>query len=103
MAALTIASVVHALLAAQFGVKPDRVTPEADLVADLGAESLDLIEIVMELEERFGIEIPDNEIAVVMGETGGGGPDDAGTVGAIVRYLESRHANVHHQPYQGKD
>jgi acyl carrier protein len=45
----------------QLGVKPDKVTPEADFVNDLGADSLDTIELVMAFEEEFGFEIADEE------------------------------------------
>ena len=42
----------------QLGVKPDQVTPEAKFIEDLGADSLDTVELVMALEEEFGNEIP---------------------------------------------
>ena len=45
----------------QLGVKPDQVTPEAKFIEDLGADSLDTVELVMALEEEFGNEIPDDE------------------------------------------
>jgi len=45
----------------QLGVSPDSVTPEAKFIDDLGADSLDTVELVMELEEKFGIQIPDEE------------------------------------------
>jgi len=43
----------------QLWVKPERVTDDADFASDLGADTLDLVEIVMWLEERFGITIPE--------------------------------------------
>lgn len=43
------------------GVKPEEVLPTASLVSDLGADSLDLIELLMELEETFQIEVPDED------------------------------------------
>ena len=45
----------------QLGVKPDEVTNEASFVDDLGADSLDTVELVMALEEEFDIEIPDED------------------------------------------
>jgi acyl carrier protein len=45
----------------QLGVEEETVTPEASFVDDLGADSLDTVELVMALEEEFGIEIPDED------------------------------------------
>jgi len=45
----------------QLGVRPEKVTDEAHFENDLGADSLDAVELVMALEEEFGIEIPDEE------------------------------------------
>lgn len=50
---------VKAMIAAHFGIDEDRVTPEAVLVADLGANSLDLVEITMGLEQEFDLTIRD--------------------------------------------
>ena len=47
------------IIVEQLGVKPEEVTAEASFVDDLGADSLDTVELVMALEEEFGIEIPD--------------------------------------------
>jgi acyl carrier protein len=52
---------VKAIIAEQLGVSEDEVTPEASFVDDLGADSLDTVELVMALEEEFGIEIPDED------------------------------------------
>jgi len=52
---------VKSIIAEQLGVKPEEVTPEASFVDDLGADSLDTVELVMALEEEFGIEIPDKD------------------------------------------
>ena len=49
------------IIAEQLGVEAAEVTPEASFVDDLGADSLDTVELVMALEEEFGIEIPDEE------------------------------------------
>ena len=45
----------------QLGVNADQITPEAKFIEDLGADSLDTVELVMALEEEFGNEIPDEE------------------------------------------
>ena len=50
---------VKNIIIEQLGVSPDEVVPEASFVDDLGADSLDLVELVMVLEEEFGKEIPD--------------------------------------------
>jgi acyl carrier protein len=52
---------VQAIVAEQLGVEPDKVVPDAEFVADLNADSLDLVELIMSLEEEFGIEISDEE------------------------------------------
>lgn len=58
---MAVAERVKKIIADQLGVEPENVTPEATFVEDLGADSLDIVELVMALEEEFGIEIPDEE------------------------------------------
>ena len=60
------------------GVDPDKVTPEARFREDLGADSLDLVELIMEFEEQFGETIPDEDAQKIM------------TVGQVVDYVEQR-------------
>ena len=55
----TIATRVKEIVAEQLGVEQDSITDNASFVDDLGADSLDTVELVMALEEEFGIEIPD--------------------------------------------
>ena len=52
---------VKEIIVEQLGVNADQVTPEAKFIEDLGADSLDTVELVMALEEEFGTEIPDDE------------------------------------------
>ncbi|RMF86721.1 MAG: acyl carrier protein [Nitrospirae bacterium] len=52
---------VKAIIAEQLGVDIEQVKPETSFIDDLGADSLDTVELVMALEEEFGIEIPDEE------------------------------------------
>jgi acyl carrier protein len=69
---------VKGIIAEQLGVKTEEVTPEASFVEDLGADSLDTVELVMALEEEFGIEIPDEDAEKMT------------TVGEAVKYIEEK-------------
>ena len=57
----TIQERVKKIIVEQLGVKEEAVTENASFVDDLGADSLDTVELVMALEEEFGVEIPDSE------------------------------------------
>jgi acyl carrier protein len=61
----------------ELGVEPEKVTPEASFVEDLGADSLDTVELVMAFEEEFGMEIPDEEAEKLQ------------TVGNAIEYIKS--------------
>ncbi|WP_299226172.1 acyl carrier protein [Sulfurihydrogenibium sp.] len=52
---------VKEIIADQLGVDMEKITPEARFVDDLGADSLDVVELIMAFEEEFGIEIPDED------------------------------------------
>lgn len=69
---------VKSIIAEQLGVKPEEVTPEASFVEDLGADSLDTVELVMALEEEFCIEIPDEDAEKMT------------SVGDAVKYIEDK-------------
>ena len=69
---------VRSIIAEQLGVKAEEVTDTASFVDDLGADSLDTVELVMALEEEFGIEIPDEEAEKMT------------NVGEAIRYVESK-------------
>ena len=58
---MNIEEKVRNIIVEQLGVSVDEVVPEASFVDDLGADSLDLVELVMVLEEEFGKEIPDED------------------------------------------
>ena len=68
---------VKAILAEQFDVEEDKITAETDLQEDLGADSLDVVDLLMSIEDEFEIEIPDDEI------------ENIKTVGALVSYIEA--------------
>ena len=74
----TIESKVRDIIVEQLGVNADQVTPEAKFIEDLGADSLDTVELVMAFEEEFGIEVPDEEAEKLL------------TVGDVIRYIEDR-------------
>lgn len=56
-----IESQVKEIIAAQLSVEPEKVTSEAKFIEDLGADSLDTVELVMSFEEKFSIEVPDED------------------------------------------
>ncbi len=58
---MSAADKVKSIIAEQLGVEGDEVTDEASFTDDLGADSLDIVELVMAFEEEFGMEIPDEE------------------------------------------
>ncbi|MCX5707415.1 MAG: acyl carrier protein [Candidatus Omnitrophica bacterium] len=71
---------VKAIIAEQLGVKPEEVTIEASFVDDLGADSLDTVELVMAFEEEFSIEIPDEDAEKIT------------TVGEAIKYIDEKTA-----------
>ncbi len=58
---MSIADEVKQIIVEQLGVDEEEVKPEAKFVEDLGADSLDTVELVMAIEEKFGIDIPDSD------------------------------------------
>ena len=71
---------IRAIIAEQLGVKQEEVTDQAKFIEDLGADSLDTVELVMALEEEFGIEIPDEDAEKMV------------SVGDAIKYIEEKAA-----------
>ena len=71
-----ISSRVKAIIVDKLGVDENEVVPEASFTNDLGADSLDTVELIMEFEEEFGIEIPDEDAEKIT------------TVGSAVDYID---------------
>jgi len=71
---------VKEVVVEQLNVNPDEVKEDSKFVEDLGADSLDVVELVMALEEKFDIEIPDSDA------------ESIATVGDAVKYVESKSA-----------
>jgi acyl carrier protein len=61
MATTAIETKVKSIIADQLGVGEDEIKPESSFIEDLGADSLDIVELVMAMEEEFEVEIPDEE------------------------------------------
>ncbi|HMS85642.1 MAG TPA: acyl carrier protein [Nitrospira sp.] len=74
----TVDERVKKIIAEQLGVEEAEVTPEASFVEDLGADSLDTVELVMALEEEFSIEIPDEDAEKIL------------TVGKALDYIKEK-------------
>ncbi len=75
MAANQIEAKVKNIIAEQLGVGEDEIKPESNFVEDLGADSLDIVELVMAMEEEFEVEIPDEEA------------ENIKTVGDAIKYI----------------
>lgn len=80
MADKTVEQRVREIICEQMDVKPDQVTLDAKFIEDLGADSLDVVELVMALEEEFGHEIPDEEAEKLQ------------SVGDVVKFIEDLRA-----------
>ncbi|MFP3293799.1 MAG: acyl carrier protein [Hydrogenobaculum sp.] len=69
---------IREIIADQLGVEVDKLTPDAKFVEDLGADSLDVVELIMSFEEEFNIEIPDEDAEKIK------------TVGDVINYLNEK-------------
>ncbi len=68
---------VKDILVTQLDLDEESVTPDADIAEDLGADSLDVVELLMSIEDEFGVEIPEDEIGNIK------------TVNDLVKYIEN--------------
>jgi acyl carrier protein len=75
---MAVADKVKSIIVEQLGVDEEEVTPDASFVDDLGADSLDTVELVMAFEEEFGIEIPDEDAEKIL------------TVGKALDYIKEK-------------
>ena len=66
---------VQKVLAEQFEIDPETITPETNIYDDLGADSLDVVDLLMSIEDEFGVEIPDEEV------------ENLHTIGDFVNYI----------------
>jgi acyl carrier protein len=73
---MTVTEKVKKMIVDQLGVSESEVIPEAKFIDDLGADSLDIVELIMALEDEYGIEIPDEDAEKIE------------TVGDAIRYIE---------------
>ncbi len=80
MSDATMEERLRQVIAEQLGVDESRVVPSASFTEDLEADSLDLVELIMSLEEQFGVEIPDEDAEQIT------------TVGDAINYLRERTA-----------
>ncbi len=71
---------IKSIISEQLGVKSEEVTPQASFIDDLGADSLDTVELIMALEEEFSVEIPDEDAEKMT------------TVGDAIKYIETKAA-----------
>jgi len=71
---------IKSIIAEQLGVKIEEVNPQASFIDDLGADSLDTVELIMALEEEFGVEIPDEDA------------EKMATVGDAIKYIDEKTA-----------
>ncbi|MFZ5468986.1 MAG: acyl carrier protein [Myxococcota bacterium] len=77
MATTAIEGKVKSIIADQLGVGEDEIKPESSFIEDLGADSLDIVELVMAMEEEFEVEIPDEEA------------ENIKTVGDAINYINT--------------
>ena len=73
---------IKSIVASQLNISEDQVTLEANFKDDLGADSLDLFEMVMSLEDEYGVEIPSEDLEKIT------------TVGAVVDYLKAKGVEI---------
>lgn len=75
-----IAERIKSIIVEQLGVSMEEVTPQASFIEDLGADSLDIVELIMALEEEYDMEIPDEDAEKLQ------------TVSSVINYVQSKSA-----------
>lgn len=75
---MSVEAKIKELIVEQLGVSAEEVVPEANFIDDLGADSLDIVELVMAIEEEFTVEIPDEDAERIQ------------TIGDAISYVEER-------------
>ena len=75
---VTLEERVKTIICDQLAVEPDKVKPTASFIEDLGADSLDIVELVMTMEEEFDLDIPDEDAEKIK------------TVGDVVKYINTK-------------
>ncbi len=68
---------IRAILAEQLDIEEDEITMESNIAEDLGADSLDVVDLIMSIEDEFGLEVPDDQV------------ENIKTVGDVVSYIEN--------------
>ncbi len=66
------------IIADQTGLSPDEIKPESDIIKDLGCDSLDIVEMLMTVEEKYNITVDDSEVS------------DMATIADVVRFIEAK-------------
>lgn len=74
---VAVSSRIRVIISEQLGINEDEVTTDSSFMEDLGADSLDIVELMMAIEEEFGIDIPDRIV------------EDIETVKSLVEYVEA--------------
>lgn len=75
---MTIFEELKAIIVDQMGINPDEITMDTDIIKDLSCDSLDMVEMLMAVESKYGFEVDDSDIS------------DLVTIGDVVKYIESR-------------
>ncbi len=75
---MTVFEELKAIIVEQMGVNPDEITENTDIIKDLSCDSLDMVEMLMTVESKYGFEVEDKDVA------------DLATVGDVVKYIESK-------------
>ena len=78
---MNVEQILFGLIGTQLGIGTDEISSKSHIMNDLGADSLDTVELVMSIEEEFNIEIPDHEV------------EKMATVGSVLNYLTANLSN----------